>query len=190
MADESELKTLFEEIDTTAEEMDRYRARLADKLENDVPARWRWRRIAILVPVAAAILAWLLYVPATPDLEQKSLSDLESLADSTTGHDALDAILHKAVTSPDDIVRLNGNMLLCLTRPDGSALREAASGVLSDPRPEFRARYLEYLLDFADSYELDADRIEDQMEVETDPICLSLYTQLLDLAEAGTRVIV
>jgi hypothetical protein len=73
--------------------------------------------------------------------------------------------------------------VLVLTQPEGKALEAAARGVLSDPRPEFRSFYLEYLLDYADSFELNAEKIEELMEDEDDEVCFDLYARLLKMAE-------
>ena len=74
-------------------------------------------------------------------------------------------------------------MLVCLTSTNGKALPEAAEGAITDPRAEFRAFYLEYLLDHADAYQLNPERIEERMDAETDATCLDLYARLLHLSE-------
>jgi len=79
--------------------------------------------------------------------------------------------------------RYNATLVLVLTQPEGKALEAAARGVVTDPRPEFRSFYLEYLLDYADSFELNAEKIEELMEDEDDEVCFDLYARLLRMAE-------
>ena len=182
MADESELKELYEGIEASPEEMAVYRARLADKLENRPSlSPWRWSWVA--GPIAAGLIVWALFVPTIPDLSQQSLDELQSLVASTPDRDDLDSMARQASTKGNELARYNATMLVCLTSANGEALPEAAQGAVSDPRAEFRAFYLEYLLDYADAYQLNSEKIEERMDAETNAICLDLYARLLDLAD-------
>ncbi len=185
MADKPDLRELHERIDASNEEMARYRARLGARLDTVSPATtpMRWFAAAA-VPIAAAIIVWIAFAPSDPRLEQEHLGELQTLV-SRTETGTLDEITRKAVAGKSERARYNANMLVCLTSPDGTALREAARGAVTDPRAEFRAWYLEYLLDYADGYQLDPERIDAQMDTETDSTCLKLYARLLDMAEAG-----
>ena len=76
----------------------------------------------------------------------------------------------------------NANMLLCLVETKDKAAGYAGRGLDEDPRPEFRAAYLEFLLDNADEHRYDAAEIESLMDRENDSICISLSLELYRVA--------
>ena len=65
---------------------------------------------------------------------------------------------------------------------EGELIDLAHHGLLDEPRPEFRAVYLEYLLDHADERYWDAAHLERLMDRETDHLCYDLFRQLLKLS--------
>ena len=78
--------------------------------------------------------------------------------------------------------RWNSIMILCLTEPVKRAVMFAGRGIMEDPRPEFRAYYLEYLLDNADEYRYNRALLEENMDREEDSQCLLLYKQIFKAA--------
>ena len=105
MADESELKELYEGIEATPEEMARYRSRLADKLEKGAPlarsSRWLW----VAGPVAAALIMWVLFVPTTPELSQQNLAELQSLVALSADPNGVETMARQASSKGNQLTR-------------------------------------------------------------------------------------
>lgn len=182
MANEPELKKYYANIRAHEEEMARYRARLAGPLARKRPRASRLNHVWFGIAVTAAIILAFLLLPARKTIfPQKRLVEIEALVDSgDTGE--LSQLALQQMNTAQGTERLNAMMVLCLTQPAGEAVRVAAAGALADPRPRFRSFYLEYLLDFADEYQLNTALIEERMDSETDKECLYLYGRLLKLA--------
>jgi hypothetical protein len=184
MADEHDLRELFAGIEPSEQEMAIYRSRLATTLESRQrrPRAWMW--LAASVPLLAS-LVWIAGLVSTgsPGLPQQTLEELRSLVAETSDLEGLRETARRLERNAEGLERHNATMVLCLTQPDGQALRSAATGIESDPRSEFRSFYLEYLLDYADTYQLNPDRIEQLMESENDAVCLDLYGWLLRMTQ-------
>ena len=177
MADES-LKRLLKTIETEEAEMQRYRARLAPRLRRR--PRFTW-----LIPIgvtATAALAFLLFL-AWP--RQITFSPLDMDQVRAMARDSSPEVREQARTAAREgkgESRWNANMLLCLVETKDTAAGYAGRGLDEDPRPEFRAAYLEFLLDNADEHRYDAAEIESLMDRENDSICISLFRELYRVA--------
>jgi len=184
MASEHELKQLFEGMEPSEQELAAYRFRLAATLESRPRRSWRgWVWLAAGGPLLASLAAvvWLVAVP--PSLSQQTLEEVEALVASTSDVEGLRRRAERLEQRGPGLERHNATLVLVLTQPEGKALEAAARGVVSDPRPELRSFYLEYLLDYAESFELNAEKIEELMEDEDDEVCFDLYARLLRMAE-------
>ena len=181
MADE--LKSLYEQIGANETEMARYRGRLADRLPtSSAPQAWRPLLACAATLIAVASIAVLLVTRSHQEtsLPQTQLVELRQLAD-----EASPALIRRArILAAQDHApdRWNAIMLLSLTESSDQAIRYAAQGVQEDPRLEFRLFYLELLLDQADEYAYNPERIEALMDQENDRQCLRLYRSLLHIA--------
>ena len=177
MADES-LKRLLKTIETEEAEMQRYRARLAPRLRRR--PRFTW-----LIPIgvaATAALAFLLFL-AWP--RQITFSPLDMDQVRAMARDSSPEVREQARTAAREgkgESRWNANMLLYLVETKDKAAGHAGRGLEEDPRPEFRAAYLEFLLDNADEHRYDAAGIENLMDRENDSICISLFRELYRVA--------
>ena len=78
-------------------------------------------------------------------------------------------------------------MLLCLVEAKKRAVEYADRGLREDPRPEFRASYLELLLDKADEHQYSTAKIERNLDREEDSTCIALYQELLRIARMQER---
>lgn len=70
---------------------------------------------------------------------------------------------------------------------DDENILASAQGLLEDPRAEFRAYYLDYLLMYADEAYYDIEYLEALIDRETDPDCIELLYELLGIAERRQR---
>ena len=172
MAYES-LKDPYRGIEADEQEMARYRAALRPLL------RPRRSRAWLLLPAAAAVaLLWL--IPAADNsIPRLDLPALQSFAAA-----APERVLAKAgdlASGGEGIDRWNSIMLLCLRESGTRAVELAARGLQEDPRADFRAYYLEYLLDHADGYRYNLAMLEELMDRESDPQCLRLYREMRNI---------
>jgi len=182
MAIEPDMKDEIRRIDASEAEMARYRHGLAARLDQRAARRrfapWPW-----LMAAAAAVLIFaLLPAEESPFAAPRELAELEALVQQSGDAEALRRQATRQANAGKGWTRWNAMMTLCLLQPDGDAIQTAADAVLEEPRPEFRAYYLEYLLDFVDERPLNAALIEDVMARETDPLCFDLFEALLRLA--------
>ena len=175
------LKKVYQGIETNERELAAYRTRLAQRLI----AERGWFRPWLLLPatvIMASVFFWLFYPgPGFPQHSPEQIQDLVTHGDSERLRDQARNIL---AAKSDTRNRLNALMVLCLVEEKEEAVRSAAQGLLIDPRPEFRAFYLEYLLDQADEYQFNLPLIEDRMDSETDKLCFRLFRQLLHIASS------
>jgi len=184
MADEP-LRSLHRDIEADEAEMSLYRGRLAGRLET-VGADRKRRALPLAsgaAAVAMAIAALVFLLPRWTEhrvFPQTELVELEALAANAPS--TLVARARALVTEGQPQDRLNALMFVCLTERDEGAAPYAAEGLEDDPRPEFRFFYLEFLLDHADEYLYNEERIEQLMDRESDRGCLRLYRTLLDIA--------
>ena len=177
MANES-LRDVLESIEADETEMQRYRSRLAPKLCRR--PRFYWLA-PIGVAAAAAMAFWIFLAwPRQINFSPLSLDQVHTMARRSSPE-----ILEKArtlVREGKGEARWNANMLLCLVDPKDRAVEYAGRGLEEDPRPEFRASYLEFLLDQADERQYDTADIERNLDREEDSICIALYQELLRIA--------
>ena len=183
MADHDDLKKLYVAIETDDAEMLRFRSRLGAKLREPAPKSSAWKWLWVGSPLLVGLAAWILIVTLPSDIEQSSLQQLQSIVAASSDLGELREQAQSLQSSGDEHASLDADMLLCLAHPDGLALQVAARGAIRDPRPEFRAFYVEYLLDHADSYQLNIEQVETAMDKEIDPLSLELYARLLNMAE-------
>jgi len=184
MATEHELKRLFAGLEPSEQELAVYRSKLAATLEARSPRRRRvWVWLAAGGPLLASLAAVVWFFSAPPSLDERTLEEVQALVTLASDHEALRRRAERLEQRGRGRERYNATMVLVLTQPEGKALEAAARGVVTDPRPEFRSFYLEYLLDYADSFELNAEKIEELMEDEDDEVCFDLYARLLRMAE-------
>ncbi len=188
MADQHELKQLYEGIEADEVEMARYRNRMAAKLQQakpkPTPLRWFW----LGAPLLAGLAAFFLISTPRAEMDQQSLEQLRFTVAASADPQQLKARAESLRLHGNELIRLNANMILCLTQPNGEALELAAKGAIEDPRPEFRAFYVEYLLDHANGYQLSLEKVELAIDSEADPLCLELYGDLLKMAKRTPEV--
>jgi hypothetical protein len=181
MADK--LRSLYRQIRADEVEMARYRSRLAECLPNSRPLL-TWRPLLAGAGVlAAALLIAAVFLPRNSQETAFSQSRLDELRELAA--QAPSSLISRATTLAEQgraEERWNALMLLCLTSPGERSVIYAAQGVQEDPRPEFRFFYLELLLDRADEYRYNPQRIEELMDREDDRQCLRLYRSLLHLS--------
>jgi hypothetical protein len=181
MADK--LRSLYREIRADEAEMAGYRSRLAERLPIPRPQLfWRPLLVGAGTLVAALLIAALLLPPTEQEtvLSQTRLCELKELAAQ-----ASPSLISRARSLAEQgraEQRWNALMLLCLTGNGERSVLYAVQGVQEDPRPEFRFFYLELLLDQADEYRYNPQRIEELMDLEEDRQCLRLYRSLLHLS--------
>jgi hypothetical protein len=182
MADES-LKDVLQTIEADETEMQRYRARLAPKLRRRSSFYWL---APIGVATAAAVAVWIFMVwPRQIIFSPLSLDQVHAMASKSSPE-----ILEKARTLAGEgkgEARWNANMLLCLVETEDRVVACAGRGIEEDPRPEFRASYLELLLDRADEHQYNTTEIERNMDREEDSVCMALYQELLRIARMQER---
>jgi len=179
MAREPDLKTLYRGMAADETEMAVYRRNLKAKLSARHGSRRIWFYVFGLTALAAGLL--LFWLPRTSgDLFDGSLEELQVLA-ASEDVDSLTSQARRQMESDTLPRQLNASAFLCLVLPYQDAVPVAASALQKDPRPKFRAFYLETLLDEADEYQINVDMVEKLMEGEEDELCVRLYSVLLEL---------
>jgi hypothetical protein len=177
MADES-LSDVLKTIEADEAEMQRYRARLAPKLCRR--PRFYWLA-PIGVAAAAAVAFWIFLAwPRQINFSPLGLDQVHVMA-SRSSPEILETARTLAREGKGE-ARWNANMLLCLVETKDRAVEYAGRGLEEDPRPEFRASYLEFLLDEADEHQYNTTEIERNMDREEDSFCITLYQELLRIA--------
>jgi len=172
------LSELFASMQASDAEIGAYRGRLRQAIAS---RRARTRR-RILGTVAFATVAGLTLIATLgrTAAEPQTLSELEEMVASSTDVATLRDEAHDRAGWAGGIGGWNANMVLVLTDDESDdRITSATTGVTADPRPEFRARYLEVLLDAADDHLFDETAIERVMADETDELCLALLADLL-----------
>jgi len=115
-------------------------------------------------------------------LNSNSLQEIQSFVAANGNHQELFIRAEEMQASEDELSRLNGLAVLSLLGSAASHKMASAQGLVEDPRPEFRAHYIEYLLDYADEDLYNIGYIEALMDKEEDEECLYLLGRLLKLA--------
>lgn len=194
MAADPDLKSLFEEIRVEAEEVERSRARLREKIETlrvRRPSPFTLPRVRLVLPAAVAIAAALAIVvglrgPVAKEsswLEGGDLAEVRRGVASTADPVELARSVSPALASGDPQERGNARLVRVLAGPPDDAVRAAVAGVVDDPRAEVRAFLLEWLLERADEGVVDAERVSDLLDEEPDPLCRELLAEMLQLAD-------
>ena len=181
MAPDPELSELHRDMEASEAEVSVYRGKLADRLATDGSRRgwapWPWA-------LGAAALLLVLTVPvfeSEPGLPHGDIDELQLLLEER-GWDEAYRLARRALAEGSAPERRNARMILVLGDARGELIDLAHHGLLDEPRPEFRAVYLEYLLDHADERYWDAAHLERLMDRETDHLCYDLFRQLLKLS--------
>jgi hypothetical protein len=182
MADKHPLKSLYRDIEAGTNEMAAYRENLAEKLDLAKPVR-RFAWWPALVAPAIVLMFWVTLAPKTPSWQ--NVEQLDTLLQST--QEAERQVLYRqaqqTISSKDGLPAANARALLVITmESESKAIALASEGLSSEPRPEFRQFYLEWLLDRWDRYQWNTERYEALMEQENDPLCLALYATFLESA--------
>ncbi len=184
MASEPELKQTYAHIQASEEEMAGFRTGLGAKLASPPRRFTLFPKLAAPLLAAAACLVFLLPTGPRYDFSALTVEQIQALiADPQTSREDLReqawAIYQH---SGDAELRGTANAVLCLTLATDQALQQAVAGLVAEPRAEFRAFYLELILDEADDYRFNVERVEALMDQETDALCLRLYRNMLKLA--------
>lgn len=174
MANES-LNDLLEGIEATEAEMERYRARLAQRLIK--PRRSPFCLPIGIVAAAAFALLMLFLAPRPNEFSQPTLEQLRHLALQKSPERV--SLARKLAASDTRNARWNATMFLSLTESRDSAMRYALRGIREDPRPEFRSAYIEYFLDTEDRRRFSMREVETLMDREYDSTCLHLFRELM-----------
>jgi hypothetical protein len=172
------LRDILKTIEADEAELQRYRTRLGPKLRQRQRIYWR---PLIGVAVTAAVTIWIFLAwPRQIIFSPLSLDQVQEMARTSSAE-----IVEKArilAREGKEETRWNANMLLCLVETKDRAAECAGRGLEEDPRPEFRASYLELLLDTADERQYSTTEIERSLDREGDSTCIVLYRELLRIA--------
>lgn len=137
--------------------------------------------------MAASVLLFTVYFLPTIFIQSRGL-DLESLAqverfvEKYGNHQQLFTKAKGLTETGTKLEKLNALAVISMLGTDEAHKIASAQGLVEDPRPEFRAYYLEYLLDYADEAHYNIAYIEALIEKEEDEECLYLLSRLLKLA--------
>lgn len=194
MADQR-LNPIYADIEVSDEELLRNRQQLMANLAEQKAAeqeqaptannkRHYLKAFIYWGPLAAAatIFAVTLMLNTNPGFDANNLEDLERFVAKHGDHQQLFAQVEALKTSDQPRRRLNALAVMSMLGTDDENQIASAQGLVEDPRPEFRAYYLEYLLDYADEAIYSIDYIESLIEREEDDECLYLLGRLLKLA--------
>ncbi|MEK7258447.1 MAG: hypothetical protein AAB211_01460 [Pseudomonadota bacterium] len=196
-----DLKNLYDGIEPVEMELTQSRQRLAHSLEaaarqkiaTQKPIRHAWFSwpqmlrvsVACVVLVAVSATGWRQYRLAS--FEAVELASLQAFVERNGDHTQLYREAKEMENSQEPLRKLNGLYILSALGQENENILASAQGLIEDPRAEFRAYYLDYLLTYADEAYYDVDYIEALIDRETDPDCIELLYELLNLAERGQR---
>lgn len=196
-----DLKSLYEGIEADEFETEQSRKRLALTLESaaqmqsEVKAqsshavRKPWFSLpvlmragfACLVVAAVTLTGWRQYQQSS--FESVELASLQAFVERNGDHTQLYRQAKEMEGSREPLRKLNGLYILSALGQDDENILASAQGLLEDPRAEFRAYYLNYLITYADEAYYDIDYLEALIDRETDPECIELLYELLSIAE-------
>ena len=182
MADQPWLKDAHAHIEADDAEMTAYRDRLAEHLPKRHSGWLRFGFPAGLALVASAATLWLIFQPQQM-WSQNDIDQLQQMVADSSNLDRLRAQAQRVRAEGAGLAHWNAGLVLCMTLPTDEGVWIAAEALQDDPRPQFRAYYLEFLLDYADEYQFNAAKIEALMDDEVDTLCLHLFRHLLRIAE-------
>ena len=180
------LKDLYQGMEIDESEVAAYRRRLEKSLaQPSTQIYWpRYALVAVLVLAAGLVL---LVQWRAPGLDSVELENLQAFVAKHGDHNALYQEIKQMQASGSELLELNSFYLLSSLGQDEENILASAQGLLKDPRAEFRAYYLDYLLTYADEAYYDIDYLEALLDRETDSECQELLEELLDLAERRQR---
>ncbi|MES3006644.1 MAG: hypothetical protein V4751_02620 [Pseudomonadota bacterium] len=197
-----DLKNLYDDIEPVEVELMQSRQRLAlsmeaaarQKIVTQKPIRSAWFSwpqmlrvsVACVVLVAVAATGWRQYRLAS--FEAVEFASLQAFVERNGDHTQLYREAKEMENSQEPLRKLNGLYILSALGQENENILASAQGLIEDPRAEFRAYYLDYLLTYADEAYYDVDYIEALIDRETDPDCIELLYELLNLAERGQRL--
>ncbi len=204
------IKTLYDNIEISDSELTQSRGNLLDRLarladeevgnstaENAQPdqahattsrhdgrrAAWFLQPLFLGFAAAAIALFFVLLTTMTPvSLDDSGLEEIQRFVARNGDPGALFSRAEEMKSSESRVARLNALALISMLGTEDENKLATAQGLVEDPRPEFRAYYLEYLLDYADEEHYNIAYIEALMEKEEDEECLYLLGRLLKLA--------
>lgn len=140
---------------------------------------------ACLVIAAVTLTGWRQYQQSS--FEAIELSSLQAFVERNGDHTQLYRQAKEMEDSSEPLRKLNGLYILSALGQDDENILASAQGLLEDPRAEFRAYYLDYLITYADEAYYDIDYLEALIDRETDPECIELLYELLGIAERRQR---
>jgi len=186
------IKKELSSIDTTQEEMDSYRRNLIlplrrkgfglDRLSEFAVHIFKARFLWLSVPVTAILLFVIFTWPQGVSFKQESLDELYQLVLQSEPQRNLEKQAQSAMQKGNELERLNAAMVYCMLVPSNEAQTIAIEHLEKEKRPEFRAIYLEYILDSSENLPLTISKVEQLCELETDPHCMKLFKILLKYA--------
>ena len=178
-----DMKDLYQGIEIDEPEVAAYRRRLEKSLVQTAP-QFSWPRYAIaaLLVLAAGLVEW-----RAPGLDSVDLDNLQAFVEKHGDHTALYQQAQQMQASGSELLELNSFYVLSSLGQNEENILASAQGLIKDPRAEFRAYYLDYLLTYADEAYYDIDYLEALLDRETDSECQELLEELLDLAERQQR---
>ena len=179
MAHEPDLKSLYDGMAADEAEMAGYRRKLMAKLPSRRTSR-SWWLYAFGTVALVAVLAAINLPQSAMDPFDKTVEELQTLAASREA-DVLTRKARAQLDSQSLTKQLNASAYLCMVLPYREAATIATNALQHDPRPKFRAFYLETLLDEADDYQINVEMVEKLMDSEEDELCFRLYSALLAL---------
>lgn len=181
MDSESRLKELLQDLEATPREMAVYR----EKLSHNLMQKTTGRSTRILWPVVAIaavlLVGFLLFPRSKMPFDELSLESVQLLVETSEMRE-LSERARAQVRSENGWSKLNAYTILCMTLPAQEAIPFAGQALEEDPRPEFRAFYLEFLLDTADENLINSERVEALMDDEENELCLRLLHDLLNVS--------
>ncbi|MDP1932677.1 MAG: hypothetical protein Q8L60_14580 [Gammaproteobacteria bacterium] len=201
----SDLKNLYEGIDADEFATEQSRKRLAIALGSSTQSQVRpveeaarsvrtpWFSFpllmqvsfACLVVVAVGFTGWRQYQLSS--FEAVELASLQAFVERNGDHTQLYRQAKDMESSSEPLRKLNGLYILSALGQDDENILASAQGLLEDPRAEFRAYYLDYLITYADEAYYDIEYLEALIDRETDPECIELLYELLKIAERRQR---
>ena len=176
-------------VQAKPEEMDLFRENLKRKLEQrhkgwtvfppNFGIKLDLRLFWLAVPITSVLLLTLYILPERVNFKQVSLDEIQQLVFQAQDQDTLKKQANLAMRKGTELERMNATLVLCLLLPANQSKSIIMNGIEKETRPEFRAVYLEYLLDFAEQFPLSQSKVEQLIDSETDPHCQRLYKIML-----------
>ena len=159
MATELDLRHCYGDIEAKAEEVARYRARLAERISaqhdedsfrvrpptlQNPRSRLSTAHLALAAALVIGTIGFIGYL-SMPEFPQQEFDEIRA----TIANSEPTSLQQRALRQNEgsSLNALNANMIVSLTQDAEQAIAAAFRGLEFDPRPEFRREYLELLLD-------------------------------------------